>query len=43
MLNMIFVIIIEDLRQKEQQIDKDKIEICFICGVDKYTLEKRKT
>ena len=44
MLNMIFGIIIEafgDLRQKEQQIDKDKTEICFICGVDKDTLEKR--
>ncbi len=37
MLNMIFVIIIEDWRfeKKEEQIDKDKTEICFICGVDK--------
>ena len=38
MLNMNFVIIIEDfddLRQKEEQIDKDKTEICFIYGVDK--------
>ena len=44
MLNMIFGIIIEafgDLRQKEQQINKDKKEICFICGVDKDTLEKK--
>jgi inositol 1,4,5-triphosphate receptor type 1/inositol 1,4,5-triphosphate receptor type 3 len=41
---MIFGIIIEafgDLRQKEQQINKDKKEICFICGVDKDTLEKK--
>ena len=41
---MIFVIIIEDfgdLRQKEQQIDKDKTEIYFIYGVDKDTLEKK--
>ena len=41
---MIFVIIIEDFwrfEQKEEQIDKDKTEICFICGVDKDTLEKK--
>ena len=40
---MIFGIIIEafsELRNKEQKIEKDKNEICFICGIDKGTCEK---
>ena len=44
MLNMIFGIIIEafsELRNNEQAIDKDKREICFICGIDKESCEKK--
>lgn len=44
MLNMIFGIIIEafsKLRNKEQAIDKDKREVCFICGIDKESCEKK--
>ena len=40
---MIFGIIIEafsELRNKEQKIEKDKNEICFICGIDKVSCEK---
>ena len=40
---MIFGIIIEafsELRNKEQKIEKDKNEICFICGNDKVSCEK---
>ena len=29
-----------ELRNKEQKIEKDKNEICFICGIDKGTCEK---
>ena len=40
---MIFSIVIEafsELRNKEMKIEKDKNEICFICGVDKGSCEK---
>ena len=40
---MIFVEDFGDSRQKEQQIEKDKIEIYFICGVDKDMLDKKRT
>jgi AraC-like DNA-binding protein len=44
MLNMIFGIIFEafsELRNKEQAIEKDKKEICFICGMDKESCKKK--
>lgn len=44
MLSMISGIIIEafsKLRNKEQAIDKDKREVCFICGIDKDSCEKK--
>ena len=40
---MLFSIVIEafsELRNREIEIEKDKNEICFICGVDKATCEK---
>ena len=40
---MIFSIVIEafsELRNKEFEIEKDKNEICFVCGVDKSSCEK---
>ena len=40
---MIFSIVIEafsELRNKEFEIEKDKNEICFVCGVDKNSCEK---
>ena len=40
---MLFSIVIEafsELRNKESEIEKDKNEICFVCGVDKATCEK---
>ena len=40
---MLFAIVIEafsELRNREIEIEKDKNEICFICGVDKATCEK---
>ena len=40
---MLFSIVIEafsELRNREIEIEKDKNEICFVCGVDKATCEK---
>ena len=40
---MLFSIVIEafsELRNKELEIEKDKNEICFICGIDKASCEK---
>lgn len=40
---MIFGIVIEafsELRNKEQKIEKDKKDICFICGIDRISCEK---
>lgn len=40
---MLFGIVIEafsELRNKEQKIENDKKEICFICGIDKVSCEK---
>ena len=40
---MLFSIVIEafsELRNREIENEKDKNEICFICGVDKATCEK---
>ena len=40
---MLFSIVIEafsELRNREIEIEKDKNDICFICGVDKATCEK---
>jgi hypothetical protein len=43
-LNMLYGIVIEafsELRSKEEFIERDKKEICFICGIDKETCEKK--
>ena len=40
---MMFSIVIEafsELRNKELEIEKDKNEICFVCGIDKASCEK---
>jgi len=40
---MLFSIVIEafsELRNKELEIEKDKNEICFVCGIDKASCEK---
>ena len=40
---MLFGIVIEafsELRNKEQKVELDKKEICFICGIDKVSCEK---
>ena len=44
MLNMIYGIITDafsELRNKVEKIIRDKEEVCFICGIDKETCEKK--
>ena len=44
MLNMIYGIIADafsELRNKVEKINRDKQEVCFICGIDKETCEKK--
>ena len=44
MLNMIYGIITDafsELRNKVEKINRDKQEVCFICGIDKETCEKK--
>ena len=44
MLNMIYGIITDafsELRNKVEKIIRDKQEVCFICGIDKETCEKK--
>ena len=44
MLNMMYGIIIDafsELRNKEKKINRDRKEVCFICGIDKETCEKK--
>ena len=44
MLNMIYGIITDafsELRNKVEKINRDKEEVCFICGIDKETCEKK--
>ena len=44
MLNMIYGIIVDtysELRNKVEKFNRDKLEVCFICGIDKETCEKK--
>ncbi len=41
-LNIIFGIIVDtfaELREKKNKMDEDKKTVCFICGVDRYTVK----
>jgi hypothetical protein len=43
-LNSIYTVIVDafiELRNKEDKINRDKQEVCFICGIDKETCQKK--
>ena len=43
-LNIIYGVIIDafiELRNNEKKINRDKKEVCFICGIDKETCQKK--